>query len=1044
MRSLIQFFYKQHLLGNMITLLILVVGVYSAFSIRKDLFPKVEFDVTLVVAILPGASPEQVEKLLVNPIEQALREVDGIKKVTSNATESRAVITVQLDPDGRNTDKTNTDIQRAMDRIENYPEEAERPVVRALESGQTPVIELTISAEQGDELAIREAAKRIADDLAFVPGVAAVQKNAWRKKEIQVLVDGDKLAARQLALGSVINAFRTQNLQLPAGDLVLPNGREKSVKTDAEIRTAAQAKEVVIQANISGYGVAVKDIATVRDGLEKPTLHYRSNGQRALTFTIIKKEKADALDVVASVRAKMEQLAPSLPQGVRYEFVNDFTEYLNNRISILSGNLLMGIVLVFGVLALFLPFRVAVVVAIGIPFSMLAAIITIGWLGFSINLISLIGLIIVAGMLVDDAIVVVENIYRRLERGDPLEMAIVEGTAEMVAPVTASVLTTVAAFSPMMFMTGVFGKFVFDIPVMVILPLLYSLFEAIAIAPGHVFTFVGDQYRKDLQEQKKVHWYDRLLPKYRQLISWTVDNKWKTSGVFCLLFAISLGMATQMKFILFPPEGVYSFFIRLDGEPGASLEEMEALVKQVEPHVAALPKNELRAFVATVGLQQNEPNDPLTKRASHYAQIRVNLTPESERDRNVSDVVEELRAKIIKPAGATKLGFEIARGGPPQGRPISVNIYGEDFVILRQLANQVKAELKTIDGVVDIEDSEVVGKREIRVAPDAKKVAAVGLTMPEVAQTVRAAFAGVVATSSISLDEEIDIRVEALEQGREATAQLKDVKVGNNRGHQIALSQIASFEESDSRLLVQHEKFKRILNVSAQVDLEKTTAIVATKQLEQKLKGLLQSQPGYSINFGGENEDTAESMKSLGRAFFVAALLIFTILVITFNSFIQPFMVLLAIPMGFMGVVWALTLHGRPLSFMAMLGVIALAGVIVNNAIVMMDFYNSRKREGADIREALIDAAVVRLRPIILTSVTTVLGLFPTAYGIGGSDGFVKALCLALGWGLAIGSFFTVLLFPALLMIVETATASVNRWLERTWFRKLLFVAKGK
>lgn len=1045
MKGLIRFFFTQHLFGNMLYFLLLLVGLWSVFTIRKDLFPKVDFDTTLVIAALPGASPEQVERLLINPIEQAVREVDGLKKVISNATEGRAVVTIQLDPDARDPDKTNTDLQRAIDRIEDYPEEAERPVVKALESGQTPVVELTVASDKVDPLTVRDVAKKVADDLAFVPGVASVTKNVWQKKELMVSVKEDKLRSHDVSLSQVIAALRSQNVQLPGGDILLPNGREKTVKTDGELVDPEAVRRTVIRSNSSGYGVRVGDVADVSLGLEKPSVLYRTNGERSFSLVIIKKENADALKVVEAVKKRMDELKPKVPPGVDFRLVNKFTDYLENRISILGGNLAAGIFLILLVLKFFFPVRVAVVVAGGVVFAMMASIATIGWLGLSINLISLIGLIIVCGMLVDDAIVVVENIYRRVEGGEPVEEAILNGTAEMVAPVLASVLTTVMAFAPMLFMTGIFGKFIFQIPVMVILPLAYSVFEAFTIAPGHMLSFVGARGIQQLaDEERKEHWYDRLKARYIGWIAWTLDHKKVTIGAFVAVLVVSGGVASRMKFILFPPDGIYSFFVRIDGEPGASLQEMEAFVKQVEPYIAKLPKEELQDFTAQIGLQQNDPNDPLTKRASHYAQIRVNLTPEAKRKRSVNEIVTELRDGTPKPQGAQKIVFEVAKGGPPQGRPVSLNIYGEDFAVLKKVAVRVKEELAKVTGVQDIEDSEVAGKVEVRIVPDAVKAAAVGLTVGEIAQTVRAAFAGIVATSSRTLDEEIDIRVQVKERRAESENQLGQIHIGNSRGQLIPLDRIASFEEQASRLLIQHEKFKRKMNVSAQVDLEKSTAIKANGAFRKVVPEIEKDFPDYKIEFGGEDADTKESMASLARAFAVAALTIFAILVITFKSFLQPFLVMVSIPMGFTGVVWALTIHGRPLSFMAMLGMIALAGVIVNNAIVYLDFFNTMRREGLSPQEAALKAAGVRLRPIILTSVTTILGLMPTAYGIGGYDGFVAQICLALGWGLTIGSLLTAFVFPTLVVLLEGFSAFTDRWAKRLGVEPILRVIKGR
>lgn len=1037
MRSIIAFFYRQHLFGNLITVLILLVGIYSVFTIRKDLFPKVEFDVTVITAIFPGASPEQVEKLIVNPIEQSLKEVDGLKKVQSQAIDSRAVITVTLDPDARNPEKTNDDIQRAVDQVEDYPEDAEKPIVLAVESSQTPVIELSITSDVLNELQLREYTKYIADQLSLVSGVAKVTKNAWRRRELQILVDQSRLAQRDISLSQVIDSIRSQNLQLPAGDMTLTSGREKAVKTDGEFRGVEDLMSLSVKANFDGGGTRLSDIANVKEGLEKPTNLTRTNGIEAFKLTILKKEKADALITVESVRARVAELERSAPEGVKLVFVNDFTYYLKNRISTLSGNMIMGIVLVCVILAFFFPWKVATVVAIGIPFSMLSAIILIQYFGLSINLISLIGLIIVSGMLVDDIVVVVENVFRRLESGENSETAIIDGTTEMIPAVTASVLTTVAAFGPMLFMTGIFGKFVFQIPLLVILPLMISLFEAFLVAPGHLRSFLSSSldtvYQKSNEHAKevKVHWYDRILPHYRKLISLLIERRYVTLSAFFVFFVVTVGVSSQMRFVLFPPDGIYTFFVRIDGEPGATLEEMSELLKPIEEEIRKLPADELADYTTQIGIQQNDPNDPLTKRASHYAQIRVNLTPEQERTRAVKEVVDELRDRTKTPEGVKKLNFQIAQGGPPQGRPISINIYGEDFKTLKALGTDVKKILAEIPGVQDIEDSEVIGKREVTVRPDRQKISQVNLTVQEIATTVRAAFAGVVASSSRTLDEEIDLRVQLRPVRAESSAQLESIQIGNREGKLIPLNKIADFTEEDSRLLIQHEKYKRIFNVSAQVDLNTTTAIKATKEAQEKLKDLLKEYPQYEISFGGENEDTAESFGSLGRAFLVAFLLIFMILVLTFQSFLQPVLVLLALPFGFIGTIYALLLHGRPLSFMSMLGIIALAGVIVNNTIVYIDYFNQRRREGWALKEALLDAAVTRLRPIVLTSLTTVLGLLPTAYGIGGSDGFVQALALALGWGLMIGSVLTVLLFPAVLHIVEDIQVKVAGLFKR-------------
>ena len=347
MKALIRFFYEQKLLGNIITVMVLVTGVYSLITIRRDLFPPVDFDVVIVSATFSGGSPEQVEKLLVNPLEQAVREVDGIKKVQSTATKGRAVLTVTLNPDARNTANTISDIQRAIDRVENYPKEADRPDMRVVESGQTPVIAVALSSSRLSQFELRERTRQLADKLEFIPGVAAIKKVPWPRKEIVVSVQDSLLQKNHVSLGDVISALKNQNVQLPGGDALKLNGREISVKTDGEFRNPKDVANTVIRSNIEGYAVRVSDVASVSYALEKPILYHRSNGVRAFTLTVVKNKNADALKVVERVRALMSEISKDFPEGMDYQYVNNFTEYLKNRINILGLNMLVGIALVF-------------------------------------------------------------------------------------------------------------------------------------------------------------------------------------------------------------------------------------------------------------------------------------------------------------------------------------------------------------------------------------------------------------------------------------------------------------------------------------------------------------------------------------------------------------------------------------------------------------------------------------------------------------------------------------------------------------------------
>ncbi|MCB0408301.1 MAG: efflux RND transporter permease subunit, partial [Bdellovibrionales bacterium] len=664
------------------------------------------------------------------------------------------------------------------------------------------------------------------------------------------------------------------------------------------------------------------------------------------------------------------------------------------------------------------------------PVALFSTLLVSYLFGLSLNLISLIGLIIVLGMLVDDAIVVSENIWRHFEGGDDMMTSVINGASEVFSPVLASVLTTVSAFGPMLFMTGIFGAFVFEIPLMVILALSFSLFEAFIVMPSHFVSLIrpNSSHRQKMKEQSEKHWFNAFSTKYENFVSFSLKYRYRFfTGIFILLITTSVIMGVMGRFVLFPKEGTELFFIQIEAPKGSSLEKTMTLIKPIEKTVSELPKEELKDFVASVGIIQQDQTDPQTRRGSHYAQIRVALTAQNQRDRTAAEIIENLRKKIGKPEDIDSISFEEARQGPPQGRPISLNILGPDFEVLKNIGDQITDELSKIDGVVDVRSSFLPGKEEWQVIPDEKASATAGLTAQQISQSVSAAFDGIVASSIRELDEEVDIRVQLNKSEGSVLDQLNALKIGNNLGNLISLKQVAEFKKIIARSAITHLEFERLHNISSGVDLAKTTPAAVVTQVTPKISEILKKHSGYQIKFGGEDEDTQESFFALFRAFGFAAFIIFALLVITFKNLLQPFLVLTSIPLGFMGVAYAMLLHNRPFSFMAMLGVIALAGVIVNNAIVFTDFVNSERKNGKSLDDSITSAAKTRLRPIVLTTLTTVCGLLPTAYGdtlyrvfgLGGGDPFIVPIALSLGWGMTFGSILTGIFFPSFVRILD-------------------------
>ena len=974
MKNIISFFAKEHLFGNLITLLILGFGIFSLTSIRRDIWPKVDLHITTIRTVLPGASPEQIEKLVINPLEASIKEVDGLDDVYSTSTESTGVIVLKLDPDSRDPEQTNDDLQRAVDRTDDLPEDATKPVVTIMESGIIPIIEVTISGDESP-MVLRDTAKQVADELSLMSGVARVTKQGYRKKEFLIEADSNELAQRNVALSHLVSSIKARNVSLPGGSIIADTGAETLVRAEGQYTKSEELLETFLVANDSGFGSQLKNVATVKKTLAKPELLYHTNGKDSVNLVISKKEKYDALELVQQVKDKIVEYSQIFSDKIKFNTSNDFSVYLKTRIKALGSNLIIGLILVLLFLSLLLPWQVTMVVAVGIPIALLSTILVAYLAGLSLNLLSLMGLIIVLGMLVDDAIVVSENIWRHIENGDDVLKSVVDGASEVFGPVLASILTTVSAFGPMLFMTGLFGAFVFEIPLMVILALAFSLLEAFFIMPAHFVSWVGPFVSKiKLKKSNEPTRWDRFLIFYRKWVTWSLKHRYIVLLINVFIFTGSVGLIVATgKFILFPSEGVEIFFVQVDAEEGLSLRKTEEIIKPIEEKILkSIPKNELLDVVTHVGIIQQDMMDPLTRRGSHVANIRVTLTAQSDRERTAEEIIEDLRPKIEKPELVKKISFEPVQQGPPQGRPISINLKGESFEVLHKMAKEFKKELANIEAVKDIRDSYQIGKEEWQVLPKNNE-ASYGLSFFNIAETVRAAFDGIVASSIRALDEEIDIRVKLKKQEGSVEEQLNSIKVGNNQGNLVKLSAVANFEPKQSLSAISHSNFKRMINVSAGLDTEKESALAINEKIKPILNRITSQVPGYSFASSGEDKDTQESMKSLMVAFIFAACIIFSLLIITFKSLLQPILILSSIPLGFIGVIWAMFIHGRPFSFMAMLGVIALAGVIVNNAIVFTDFVNRRRLEGRNLEDSIVDSATTRLRPILLTTVTTIL-----------------------------------------------------------------------
>ena len=1019
-----EFSVKNALFVNLISLFIFIWGVVSIFSLRREAFPQVSFDVVTVRTTFRAAPPEDVEKLVTIPLEKEIKTVSDVKEINSSSDEGLSTIGITIQPDARDKDKVVTDIQRAVDRVKDLPADADDPLVTEITTKETPIIEISLSGDM-PEYERRQYAESLEDQLLDIPQVASVQRIGWRDREFQVELNPDKLKEYHVSMAEVMEALKTRNITVPGGQLTMPSV-EFNIRTTAEFTTPQEIDEVVIRANDAGNWLKIRDVGKTVDTFEDETRIAKVNGRRTLAMVVVKRELADAITTVDKVRKVAAEFKRKLPVGVEIAFTNDFSYYVKRRLNVLTSNGILGFFLVVIILFLFLDPIPAFMTAAGIPFALLVTFGVMNFLGMSLNLITMLGLIIVLGMLVDDGIIVSENIFRHLENGVPLKDAVIRGTSEVISPIVGSIITTWAAFFPLLFMKDIIGKFIQSIPLVVIIALAASMLEAFVVLPSHLYEFIknfnkGSSFKKSSVRERP--WLRKFIAFYTDILKKALNNRYKVFWGTMIVFALTIYVAAfHMKVILFTGEGIERFFIRAEAKMGTPLEKMDELIKPVEDLVGAMPKAELDSYRTYLGSIETESAfDPRAKRGTHLGQVSVFLTPLQKRHRMPKEIIASLRSGLDKIPGFEKLYFFSPREGPPVGMPVSIGIKGEDFAVLEEIAGQFTEALKGVAGVSDVDTSYDFGKKQLKVVVDEEKAQKYFLTINQIATQVKNAIKGGVATSikPEQAQEDIDVLVRFPKAKRNDLSTFHNILIPNRFGNLVPLTSVARIEETEGIYVINHLDGKRVITVTADVDNKKASSLSVNQLLRNKFSDIPEKYLGYTVKYGGEYEEQRESSRNLLISFTLALLFIFIVLAREFRSVVQPFVIMLTIPFGIIGVVFAFLTHGRPLSFFALMGLVGLTGVVVNNAIVLLDFINKLREEGKDRRTSIVEACQIRIRPVLSTSITTILGLVSVAYGIGGSDPFLKPMGLTLVWGLFFSTILTLLVIPCIYAILD-------------------------
>ncbi len=1029
---LIRFSINNPLVTNLMLVIVVILGVLSWRSMPQEMFPTVEMDVVSVSVEFEGASPEEVERQVAIPLEE---EFDGMADndvMSSTSNEGMAFLMIKL-KSGTDVDQYMRDAQTALDQITDLPDEAEEPELVRVKA-RFPVISLSLYGDVARGYLYDEA-DRIKQRMAKIPGVASVGIAGNREWELWIEVDPFVLAAHQVSLGQIMSAIRGNLRDLPGGSLKASEG-DILLRGKGVAPTPEEIAEISVRSNKRGGQLRLGEIADIELRLEEAQTIGRFNGQPSVNMTVTKTAESSTIDVADAMREFAAQLRKELPPSIKVGMYNDLSVYVKTRLNTVKSSGLVGLFLVLLSLYLFLNFRVALITAMGIPVSFLFAVIAIYYLGYTINMVSLFAFLIALGLIVDDAIIVTENMYRHMEMGKPAHEAARIGAREVLWPVVASTATTVAAFLPMFAIKGVMGAFIAVIPVVVSASLLGSLWEAFGVLPSHAAELLRTSDRGTRTHERRVDW-SALLERYVGWLRSALAHRYFVALLSIGILMITLVFAaTRIPFQLFDEVDIGQFFINAEAPQTYSLEDTALLAEKMEDIVLeSMGDDELNTLLTNVGVTFIDFNR--FQVGSHYIQLVVDLekaqpegfieryiTPlvslkfswEGTRSRPTEDIINELRDKLQAVAGVRRIAIQRPQGGPA-GADLEVGVTGADVDVLRQQADRLAEYLQRLPGVHDVRHNLEVGKLEYQYSLNSRGKE-LGISQNELADAVRTGFLGVEAVHVTLDDKRVPVRViypEAIRHGSD----LERLPIVLDDGRLVYLGDVAEITAGRGMNTISRRDTRRLGLVTADVDGEVITPLEVTGLVQAEFGDLGEALPGYELLFLGEKKDASESFDGMRDALLISAALIFFILAALFRSLLDPLVVMFAIPFGLIGVVFGHVLFGYNLQFLSAIGFLALTGIVVNDSLILVSFAKRMRSEGMERMEAMVEAGRVRVRPILLTSITTFLGISPLIFFATGQTAFLSPMAVSLGFGLLFATGVILISIPCFYMIAD-------------------------
>ena len=1041
--SPIRWMAKNHVAANLLMVMLVLGGLLAGRSIKVEVFPDIELDMVNISVAYPGAGPAEIEEGIVQPIEEAVQGLEGVKRITAAANEGVGAVSVEV-LEGQDVDLVLQDIKAAVDRIVTFPREVERPVVQKL-IRRRAVLNVVVYGDM-DNWTLRQQAEDFRDRLLALPEVTQVELSGVPPYELSLEVKEQTLRYHGLTLDQVAAAVRAASLDLPAGS-VKTRGGEILLRTKERRYFAREYRDVVVVSKPDGTMVKLGDIANIRDTFQETDERAHFQGKPAAMIEVFRVGDQTPTQVANAVKKLVQERGEDLPPAVRMAIWFDRSEILQSRLNLLMRNAALGLVLVIVVLGLFLQVRLAFWVTLGIPISVLGALIVMPWCDVSVNMISLFAFILVLGIVVDDAIVVGENTFTHRFSGKPMEQAAPDGAVEVGRPVVFSVLTTVAAFSPLLFISGMMGKFMGSVPIIVISVLMVSLVESLFVLPAHLSRARAKLPNEPAGRLGRLH--RRFGALVERFIAGTYTRQLKRAvryryvtlalAVTLLMLAIGVFKAGLVKSMFMPElEGdvVHARITMPFGTPpdqtARHLERIQAaaqvLVREYDakmPRGQSIARNVFTLLGGHVGRHGGAHVG-----GAHQGEVAVFLQETDKRNVESDVFAQKLRQRVGEVPGAESVSFSARM--MEMGEAIDVQLAHQDFNVLEAASERVKLALKDYRGLSDIADSYEEGKRELKLTlkPEAR---ALGITQQMLASQVRHAFYGAEALRILRGRSELKVMVRYPEGERRSLASVHELRVRTPAGGEIPFDQAAHVEDGRGYSFINRTDRKRVINVTAKADHKVANVDAIIGQLKGVVLPQIQADyPGLSYDMEGQQRERRESMQSILWGFVVALLLIYGLLAVPFRSYSQPLLVMSAIPFGVVGAVGGHLLLGFNMSLLSWMGVVALSGVVVNDSLVMIDFINRIRASGVPLYDAVIMGAQRRFRPIVLTTLTTFFALVPMLAETSVQARFLVPMAVSLAFGVLFGTQIILMLVPALYMILEDARAAVYRWLGRS------------